>query len=298
MQTPNRLHDRKSFIKYMSAETAIKVLESSSLRWSSPLLFNDPFDVPRELSFGITADELHLAAERTLTRLILSPPSDTSGFDPRLRMILDIVKNGVSEELKSKMVASIRGGGESRAIADAAMDELRNMWRQDLPNFRILCLTESPKHAAMWYHYADRYRGVALELKCIDELDSAWLMAKPVKYPVEKPAVYTADGWAEIVLRPESAFEDMFNVAVYTKSPDWSYEAEWRIVSHKRPVDMGLFTDYKFSPQELGAIYFGPMTSPDDRIKLLNAVQKYPDCEAWDVGIGMSREFEISTAEV
>ena len=148
MQSPNRLHDRKSFIKYMSAQTATKVLQNSSLRWSSPLLFNDPFDVPRELSFGITADELHLAAERTLTKLLLSPPTDTSGFDPKLRVILDVIKTGVPDELKSKMVAAIKNEGGARETVSTAMEELRAIWRQDLPNYRILCLTESPKHAA------------------------------------------------------------------------------------------------------------------------------------------------------
>ncbi len=52
MQNPNRQNDRKSFFKYMSPGTAKTVLENSTLRWSSPILFNDPFDVPREMSSG------------------------------------------------------------------------------------------------------------------------------------------------------------------------------------------------------------------------------------------------------
>ena len=40
---PNRLY------KYMKATTATTVLDSNSLRWSSPTLFNDPFDLQFDL---------------------------------------------------------------------------------------------------------------------------------------------------------------------------------------------------------------------------------------------------------
>ena len=45
-----RIHDREYFYKYMSASTAEVVLGNRTLRWSAPTEFNDPFDVPRELS--------------------------------------------------------------------------------------------------------------------------------------------------------------------------------------------------------------------------------------------------------
>ena len=42
--SPNRRHDRRFFYKYVAACTARIVLASRKLRWSSPVLFNDPFD--------------------------------------------------------------------------------------------------------------------------------------------------------------------------------------------------------------------------------------------------------------
>jgi hypothetical protein len=56
MRSPNRRHDIASLYKYLSAATAIAVLNSQALRYSSPVLFNDPFDVPRELT-GFTVDQ-------------------------------------------------------------------------------------------------------------------------------------------------------------------------------------------------------------------------------------------------
>ena len=39
-----RLHNQRHFFKYASLETATRVIESKSFRWSSPIKFNDPFD--------------------------------------------------------------------------------------------------------------------------------------------------------------------------------------------------------------------------------------------------------------
>lgn len=262
------------------------------------MLFNDPFDVPRELSFGISPQEFVQASGRRMIQLIENPPDDTTQFLPKLRLIVEAVKRGIPQELKAELLSGINETVASNQSTGKAMDELRDMWRTWIPDHRILCLTESNAHAAMWYHYADRYRGVVLELKCIDELDSAWLAASPVTYPTAKPAVYTADGWAELMcLQHEAAMKAVLHIATYTKAPDWSYESEWRVASFKRPTDTGNFSDYTFNREELGAIYFGPMISPDDRLSLRMAAGAFPTARMWDVDIGMNREFTFRAAD-
>ena len=46
------------FFKYVTADTAKIVLESGARRWSSPLLFNDPFDVQFDLHVEYDAKKL------------------------------------------------------------------------------------------------------------------------------------------------------------------------------------------------------------------------------------------------
>lgn len=299
MGSPNRRHERQSFFKYMSADSARKVLTNCSLRWSSPVLFNDPFDVPRELSFGITPKELVRACGVRMEQLIENPPENTTIFQPKLRLILDTIKKGVSPELKAELLSGVRDVTVEHSPNGESMEALRALWRAWLPDQRILCLTESAAHAAMWYHYADEYRGVVLEFLCLDELDSAWLAARPVMYPPSKPAIYTVNGWAELLcMQQDAATKAIFEAATYTKSPDWSYEAEWRIGSFKRPGETGNFSDYKFSRQELGAVYFGPMISAEDRVSLCIAAGAYPTARLYDVSIGMSRDFTFREADV
>jgi hypothetical protein len=292
MRSPNRTHNRESFFKYMPAPTAKLVLANRTLRWSSPLLFNDPFDIPRELSFGVTPDEIVQALSKRMVALIEAPPEDTSMLEPNLRIIIEAAKNTNSNTLKQELYAGIKSTAATLKPGRAGLDALRDLWRSWIPEFRILCLTESPAHAAMWYHYADSYKGVVIELKCLDAHDSAWLGAMPVTYPKEKPAVYTAEGLAEILtLRHELAVQKIRISGTYTKSPDWSYESEWRVASYKRTGETGLFSDYKFHPLEVGAIYLGPQTPQEVRVEISSLAKAYPQARVLSTSIGMSREF-------
>lgn len=281
----------------MSASTARIVLTNQTLRWSSPVLFNDPFDVPRELAFGVEPGDIVDALHERWALLIEQPPEDTSNLEPRLRWLVEAVKTAQEPTLKGNLIASLRDQSKNERPSSESLDVLRQQWRDWLPDHRILCLTESPGHAAMWYHYADQYRGVVLEFACIDELDSAWLMAKPVTYPKVKPGAYTATGWAELLCMPqENARRALLDSAIYTKSPDWSYEQEWRIATFKRPMNTGHFTDYKFHPNELVGVYFGPLIESEDRTSISALAATFPAVRQWNLSIGMSRDFTITPA--
>jgi len=290
-RSSNRSHDRTGFFKYMSAGTARIVLTNRTLRWSSPLLFNDPFDVPRELLFGVTTAEITKALMCRVAALIESPPEDTSDMSPKVRLIVETVKRGITPELKAKLLAGLEESASTHKPTGSSLEDLRELWRSWVPDLRILCLAESPAHVAMWFHYAEQYKGAVIELRCIDELDSAWLVAQPVVYPETKPEVYTAEGWAELLtMRNEIAVRRILQVSTHTKSPDWSYEKEWRIMTFKRPTDRGHYTDYKIDPRELGGVYLGPLMSPADRTDLLSLVSDYPNAGVFEVSLGMSRE--------
>lgn len=298
MNSKNRTHDRQSFFKYMSSGTAKKVLDNRTLRWSSPVLFNDPFDVPREMSFGLTPADVVQALSRRMVELIENPPEDTSQLEPKVRLIVDRVKKGIRPEVRTELLEGLKETAASHRPTGESMDALRAMWRTFIPEFRILCLTESPAHVAMWYHYADKYRGVVVEFRCDDELDSPWLVAKPVEYPNSKPDVYTAEGWAKLLTMPQKlAIRTMLDVSTFTKSPDWSYEREWRITSFKHATDTGPFTDYKFHEKELAAVYLGPTISASDRELVIALAARFPAALMWNVAIGMSRELQFKQSD-
>jgi len=51
-------HNKAHFYKYTSACSAVKILESSTFLYRSPLQFNDPFDVQSGLHFDFALDSL------------------------------------------------------------------------------------------------------------------------------------------------------------------------------------------------------------------------------------------------
>ena len=44
--------------KYSPIETAIKILKNGTFRYSSPIIFNDPFDIQTELHFSFKIEQL------------------------------------------------------------------------------------------------------------------------------------------------------------------------------------------------------------------------------------------------
>jgi hypothetical protein len=123
----------------------------------------------------------------------------------------------------------------------------------------------------MWYHYADKYKGVVIELACVDELDSPWLVAAPVEYPLEPTSVFTALGWAELLtLKQDIGLEKMLHALTYYKTPDWSYEEEWRVSSYRRPGEVAEYADYKIHPLNFTKVFFGPHIDVADKEEILD----------------------------
>jgi len=293
MITPPRKNQQKSFFKYMSAETAKIVLINKTLRWSSPLEFNDPFDVPRELAFNISHDEMQEATVEALINLIKKPPGNTDHLEPKVKYLLDATKDLVSPSKKQKLIAVIREANEQlKTPHSTSFDELRDMWRQMIPQFRILCLSEEHDVVSMWYHYANKYTGVVIEFLCDDDVPSAWLMASRVNYEEPTPNLYKATGWAELMIYRSSIREKlMYEILTHTKSEDWKYEKEWRIAQPARPGETGTISDYEFLPREIGRVFLGPLISDIDKTDILNITRAMTHVPLSESSIGFDRNF-------
>lgn len=290
-------HDRKAFSKYMPTYAALAVLANNSLRWSSPLSFNDPFDVPRELSFGVTPQHMAEALGKRVRTMIDNPPKAAQELNVSIQRLIRAAKS-LPEEQKRALIERICQRGGRSPTAERNMEALRAMWRQQVSELRILCLSEDPKHVAMWYHYADKYQGVVLEFRCSELTDSAWLAARKVGYSAEPSSIYTADGWAELItLENGAAVERMVDWATLNKSADWSYEREWRVVTFRRSNETEGYSDYAFRPSELSAVYLGPLIKRAEALAIFGLLDRYPNCKVWQVTIGMGRELLFTPSD-
>jgi hypothetical protein len=294
MIAASRMHDREYFYKYMPASTAKLVLQSGRLRWSSPLLFNDPFDVPRTLAAGLTSDDIAKATADCIDAYLDQPPSDLTDFDPTFRRLLTLAKSGFPQELRAEMRKVTQETRDNPKIQASLLEDLREHWKQQVPMMRILCLTESQKHVAMWYHYADKYRGAVLGFRCTEEVDSCFRIAKQIQYLDQKPDVYTDHGIARLLcLNGMAAARETTTLATLTKAADWSYEREWRIVSYADAGDVGLFSDWRFEKVDLAFLYLGPQVSDQDATELVELAHHYPKVSVFRTSVGLDRELHF-----
>lgn len=92
-------------------------------------------------------------------------------------------------------------------------------------NMGIACLSEFDNSLLMWAHYADNHRGICVEYDLME-------INKQLNFtPV--PIIYSNDRVCFNDLNPETAENDMlalFLRSITSKSEDWSYEHEWRII--------------------------------------------------------------------
>ena len=261
-RSPRRKHDIPLLYKYTSPETAKAVLLGRSLRWSSPQLFNDPFDVRRELELPFTNDELFDALIDRFGAYLWGEGEPTNPYAKQLLAGLRIAATrapveALLQDLRRTLNISI-------FPMDAARQQLRAAWDGLLPIMRILCLSTDPTSPPMWAHYASGYTGVVLGFESSDERDSTWLLAEPVVYSDKVPSLPGADDWAKALLGEQKIdWERWLAEYHFVKSTHWSYEKEYRIHSLRKPGEEGLFADYIFAREDLREIILGPRASEE-----------------------------------
>ena len=263
--SPNRRHRRRFFYKYLAACTAQIVLVSRKLRWSSPVLFNDPFDIHAD-TLQFDGVELQRALMEEISSLLRNPDNALVA-DPRLRHMLDHALQSTPEHRAAMAAVTEEYEPFVPDPAKDSLQELKRVWGDMVPNMRVLCLSEVKDLTAMWAHYAANATGVVLQFEGVDRLDSPFLVARQVTYDDSPPAITRAREWARLMIRSPDWQNDMsfFDDYEHTKTAEWESEREWRISSMKRKGETGLYSDYPFKERELSAVYYGWKCAEDDR---------------------------------
>jgi hypothetical protein len=122
---------------------------------------------------------------------------------------------------------------------------------------RIICLSEVNDNMPMWYNYADKYQGVVIGLDCIEEIDSPWLIARPVIYQADPPRLAKENLVRSITGQQPFDYDQFCSDCMHIKKTDWAYEKEWRVVTIARAGEEGLYSDWTIHPRNFGSIYLG-----------------------------------------
>lgn len=288
-------HDRKCFYKYMTANTAKAVLGNRTLRWSSPTLFNDPFDV----QFDLHAEYDRGRVAARAMQAILDGYYGKQPINPRniLGQILILLRDrvpGMSEaELREKLGPGFYEGMER---AERRLPKTHEEFRAVIADLKLLCLSEVHDNILMWAHYAKDHTGIVLELACIEELDSAWGAAMPVRYEKRMPLLIDEDKLVALMSGVGTIVDpQIFHNSVYVKAADWAYEREWRLVGGRDKHKA--FEDFGFHPLELSGVYLGCRTTVADQDELIKLAGAYPTARIY-AGKKSERNFTVEFAEL
>lgn len=246
---PAQLH------KYVAQESLRAILQNGTLKWSSPLSFNDPFDMQWAPSwemrtekskeafrhYGMEAgksdsDITHLAAERqdAIRKLRAQWKADPQEAERGLLRLADRLGESVSETLSKQT-------------------------REKLAHLRMLCLSQKPSSILMWSHYAENHKGAVLEFDGPKLADCHDCRCVEVEYVKTFPAVIDLDKLAKDLFSgtPVEQPKRFMDKLVRCKWEDWRYEQEIRLLQKRGDTTSGLFSFLRFKPDALRFIKFG-----------------------------------------
>jgi hypothetical protein len=297
-----RSHDRTDFFKFASRGAAEAMIKNRTLRWSTPLLFNDPFDTQTRLvAKNIDANDFVDAFTQRYAQIL---------FDDQLPAFfsaqnkLHAAANITRQKSKAEKYAAIDRIRESALSMAANFDQILAKYHAEITNHLqhglIICLTEDINNVVMWSHYSENHKGIAFKFRVLDALDHPFLVAKKVTYSKD----YVNWGSAQEIA------DHLFNVSqidmiartfdlVYLKHQNWSYEQEWRCyypLIHEE-VPQG-YKDLTQRPELFEAIYLGCNMPEDEVREYTDLTRKYLPQTAIFKGQKSQESFDLNFAPI
>lgn len=104
---------------------------------------------------------------------------------------------------------------------------LENTFADQKSSMGITCLSEVPDSLLMWSHYANNHRGFCVSYNLLALNQKLQFSAIPVLYTQERVCLRSIP-LDQGALNKETM--SIFIQSLTSKSPEWSYEKEWRII--------------------------------------------------------------------
>ena len=259
---PAKFPGNRSFFKYAAPDTALAILKNGTVRYSSPLTFNDPFDCQTELQFDFDPDGFHERVRDRLLELVTAAEEPQVDIhNPWGRLIALIRENyttpGFPRELWEQTMT------EQFPSLDSEMKTTQSKFQENFRNTllagaRFFCVSEDCDNLLMWAHYAKDHTGAMFELLSLPEEDNPLSIARPVIYVDHPPPLFTEDEWLDDIFSLRRLDErELVKRYVYSKSRHWSYEREWRVWDSLIPAPECLYRDTPILQSEFAALYIG-----------------------------------------
>lgn len=281
-----------SLYKYVRfSDKLLEQLCHDHVYYADPASFNDPLDCTPVVEADISIPELkevlaQLASNRVskeidvaMRKLRLRGDKATERREKLMdsevrRLIGEIDYNATEADRQEDQEAWIRNG-----LSVAIEEELRRAHETG-----VLCLCSKFDSPLMWSHYADQHRGVCLEYDT-----SAIASAKLHRVSYGRSRIIRASHIRDWLFRDSrAARKAVVTAALLTKSKEWRYEGEWRLLG---PI--GAFD----TPVRLKSITFGMRCPLALKYTVVKTLENKPGVEYWEI-VRPSDRFQLRRSVV
>ncbi|MFV0348919.1 MAG: DUF2971 domain-containing protein [Halodesulfovibrio sp.] len=269
MSTPSKLY------KYTPPESAEQILTNTSLKWSSPLEFNDPAELKKAPILSPTIEEvMPQFVDIILKNAFSSKNKNIKKFSPLFADVAESAKHALNNGIKQQHLKHTFHKLEfTKELISNIKYQVANSF--SVYKLRILCLAENDNNDMMWSHYASNDTGCCIELNSGSDSRSYFNLAKQVWYHDSNPPIGNA---LEMLLYglPKDIGQKSIDTIFYTKNTCWTHEKEWRVIYLNDERKNTLHDINKFDPKDITSITFGIKSDTDLISKLSDiAIKRY-----------------------
>lgn len=255
----------KELYKYTTVEAAIKTLTTSTLRFTSPDCFNDPYDS--------------------------NPPFKLKKLTNKEKELL--INKGYTFKNNEQDPFILESNLSVKQLIKISLNDYK-------PYLRLYCFSEINNSILMWSHYADSHKGIVIALN----LPFSNILLPPEKVVYNNIAIFDLTELIKKMTNPNSIKKGNNHALFLYKSPNWEYEHEYRSFLYTEEL-LQCISKYKntskqwqncykelknndkyihlpISPNVIKAVYLGCKISQADEIAIIEILKiKYPDAKCY-----------------
>ncbi|MDD3593841.1 MAG: DUF2971 domain-containing protein [Candidatus Gastranaerophilales bacterium] len=251
----NKKNELENLYKYCDTKAAKAILLNSTIRFSHPSFFNDPYDAV--------------------------PPHDVINGDEKLSKDFlnelannNTVMNSFSQNNLVKIKQEIKEGTYSdlnKAKKNITYECLSKIYE----SMGILCLSEKKDNILMWSHYADSHKGLVIAFNSNSYL---FRSAIRVNYVKSRISLDPNQIFSNINNPNDNTCKKALDVFFSTKYIDWQYENELRIIKDIKSK----CSDEPINEFDIIGVYLGCNMNILDEIFFINIIKtKFPSIKIY-----------------
>ena len=229
------------------------LLTSGSMYYADPNAFNDPLETVWQIN-----NDMDVSTAILVLKAVNKKSNHIKDLDGWLRDNKNTVAYWASESVEDgDLSQEHQKEYEEGEFERLVLSEIQHGIERVLLIRGVLSLSGRWDSVLMWSHYADEHKGICIEYTCDPRLKPS---PKDVFYTGNRSILLSVVHEAYIQ-KSASAIDEIFDVYYFTKSKEWHYEQEKRLLNQSP----GYSGEYYIN---LTGIYFG-LRCPKSTISMI-----------------------------